>query len=74
MSYLTALQVKARYQISARTLGRWVQDDKLSFPRPMIVNRRMLFSEAELLAWEERQRAVTQIGRRRQEIPDARTL
>ncbi|MGO7726699.1 DNA-binding protein [Rhizobium johnstonii] len=38
------------------TLHRWGKDARLSFPRPMVVNRRKFFKEEELVAWE-RERA-----------------
>lgn len=50
--YLTGPQVLSRYQISEMTLHRWQKDEKLHFPKPMIVRRRKFFKEAELSAWE----------------------
>lgn len=51
--YLTASQVKARFGgISDMTLWRWLQDDALGFPKPMVVNRRRLFREDAILGWE----------------------
>jgi predicted DNA-binding transcriptional regulator AlpA len=50
--YLTGPQVLTRYHISEMTLHRWQKDDKLDFPKPMIVRRRKFFLEAELTAWE----------------------
>ncbi|MGX5803500.1 helix-turn-helix transcriptional regulator [Bradyrhizobium sp. Arg314] len=56
-SYLTAKQVLARYHVTDMTLWRWLNDEALAFPKPMIVNRRRYFLEADLIAWE-RGRAV----------------
>ncbi|AWI58995.1 helix-turn-helix transcriptional regulator [Sinorhizobium fredii] len=55
--YLTGPQVLDRYHISEMTLHRWQKDEKLAFPKPMIVRRRKFFREDELIAWE-RQRAA----------------
>ncbi|WEJ32002.1 DNA-binding protein [Devosia sp. SD17-2] len=57
--YLTAHQVRARFGgISDMTLWRWLQDPKLSFPKPMVVNRRRLFLEREIVAWEAERAAA----------------
>ncbi|ESY03654.1 hypothetical protein X753_21750 [Mesorhizobium sp. LNJC399B00] len=50
--YLTAPQVLARFQIADMTLWRWLQDEKLGFPRPLVINRRRLFLKAALIEWE----------------------
>lgn len=50
---LTANQVRNRFGgISDMTLWRWLQDEALAFPRPIVINRRRFFLEAELDAWE----------------------
>lgn len=54
MDYLTATQVKHRYKISEMTLWRWLRDEKMEFPQPMVVNRRKLFKEDDLTAWERK--------------------
>jgi predicted DNA-binding transcriptional regulator AlpA len=54
MEYLTATQVKARYKISEMTLWRWLRDEALAFPRPMVINRRKFFKENELVEWERK--------------------
>lgn len=54
MEYLTATQVKHRYKISEMTLWRWLRDEKMAFPRPMVVKRRKLFKEDDLTAWERK--------------------
>jgi predicted DNA-binding transcriptional regulator AlpA len=51
-AFLTGPQVAERYQISSMTLFRWLRDDRLGFPKPMVVNRRKFFKENELFAWE----------------------
>ncbi|PCK86364.1 helix-turn-helix domain-containing protein [Rhizobium sophoriradicis] len=55
-NFLTSAQVLSRYSISEMTLHRWAKDSRLSFPRPMVVNRRKFFKEEDLVAWE-RERA-----------------
>lgn len=51
--FLTAAQVCIRFGgISQMSLWRWLRDEKLSFPQPMVVNRRRLFRESEIEAWE----------------------
>jgi predicted DNA-binding transcriptional regulator AlpA len=51
-SYLTGPQVKERYQISEMTLWRWVRDEKMGFPQPLVLNRRKLFDADALAEWE----------------------
>lgn len=51
-TYLTAAAVKERYKISEMTLWRWLRDEELKFPKPMIINRRKFFNEADLVAWD----------------------
>lgn len=59
-SYLTAPQVKERYQISEMTLWRWARDEKMGFPQPLVLNRRKLFAESALVEWErQRVKAAT---------------
>ena len=42
--FLTAKQVRARFGgISDMSLWRWLQDEQLGFPRPLIINRRRFF-------------------------------
>lgn len=50
--FLTGPQVLTRYQITAMTLHRWQNSNKLNFPKPMIINRRKFFKETELIEWE----------------------
>ncbi|MER9524131.1 DNA-binding protein [Mesorhizobium sp. M0292] len=50
--YITARQVLARYHISDMSLHRWLNNPELSFPKPMVINRRRYFLEADLVAWE----------------------
>lgn len=56
MKYLTGPQVEVRYQKSYMTIYRWVRDDRLGFPKPMNINGRLLFSVADLDAFDAQQR------------------
>jgi hypothetical protein len=51
---LPARKVCKRYQVTARTLARWLDDERMKFPRPLVINRRRYFALADLLAWESR--------------------
>jgi predicted DNA-binding transcriptional regulator AlpA len=47
--YLTVPQVRARYGgVTARTIDRWIADEKLGFPRPVHINTRRYFVLAEV--------------------------
>ncbi|MBO9168339.1 DNA-binding protein [Rhizobium sp. L245/93] len=55
-TYLTAPQVRLRYGITDMTLWRWARDEKMEFPKPLVINRRKLFKQIELEAWEQSKR------------------
>jgi predicted DNA-binding transcriptional regulator AlpA len=40
--------------ISDMSLWRWLQDEKLDFPRPVVIQRRRFFRAAEIEAFIER--------------------
>jgi hypothetical protein len=52
--YLAAKRVQERYDITDRTLDRWLNNPEIDFPRPMVVNGRRYFRETELVAWERK--------------------
>ncbi|EUB95900.1 hypothetical protein PMI07_002388 [Rhizobium sp. CF080] len=52
MEYFTSQQVQDRYKISPTTLWRWVHDEDLRFPTPLVVKRRRLFEQRKILEWE----------------------
>ncbi|NNH46218.1 helix-turn-helix domain-containing protein [Rhizobium laguerreae] len=54
MAYLTAKQVQERYQICSMSLHRWLKNDEMKFPRPMVINRRRLFDETDIVEWERK--------------------
>jgi len=49
---LPSKAVTARFGISRRTLDRWLRDNVLNFPRPLVINHRLYFALAEIEAWE----------------------
>jgi predicted DNA-binding transcriptional regulator AlpA len=55
---LPSRAVLNRYGICDRTLDRWLAKESLGFPRPLVINKRRYFREAELQNWE-RDRAST---------------
>ena len=52
---LPAATVWRRYGKTDRTLDRWLKDESLGFPRPVVIRNRRYFKEAELLDWERAQ-------------------
>jgi hypothetical protein len=55
---LPAAAVLRRYRIVDRTLKRWLDNPRLAFPRPLLVNGRRCFKAADLDQWE-RDRAAS---------------
>lgn len=53
---LTGPQVCERFgDMSDMTLWRWLQNDALGFPKPLVINRRRYWKLAEIEAWERAQ-------------------
>ena len=53
--YLTANQVRARFGgISDMSLWRWLNNEQLGFPRPLVINRRRFFRLDQIEAFEQR--------------------
>lgn len=55
VQYIDTPTVCRRYQKSTRTVHRWVQKPECAppgFPKPVKLNRKHHWSEAELVAWE----------------------
>jgi len=68
--YISATKLRARYGgISDMTIWRWLADQSLAFPRPLIINRRRFWRLDELEAWERSQLARS--SQRGQESPTA---
>jgi predicted DNA-binding transcriptional regulator AlpA len=56
--YLTARQVRQRYQISEMTFWRWLRDDTLNFPKPNVIRSRRYFNASALENWDSKQREI----------------
>jgi hypothetical protein len=52
--YLPARKVWQRYGVTDRTLDRWIEDPKVEFPKPLVINGRRYFSDPELVVWERK--------------------
>jgi predicted DNA-binding transcriptional regulator AlpA len=50
--------VLARYDIVDRTLDRWLADEAMAFPRPLVIYRRRYFRQSEIEAWERHRAAA----------------
>ena len=68
-SFLPARAVKLRYGVSDMSLWRWLRDQRLGFPAPIIINRHRFWRESDLVAWE-RQRAAGQSCQNASSAPD----
>lgn len=56
ITYLNAAQVRTRYGgMSDMALWRWLNDEDLGFPQPLVINKRRFWNAAELTAWEQSQ-------------------
>ena len=56
--HLPARATAERYRVVLRTLNRWLDNPKMNFPRPLLINGRRYFKEAELEDWERSQAAA----------------
>jgi predicted DNA-binding transcriptional regulator AlpA len=56
-TYLPARRVQDRYGICDRTLDRWIKDESVGFPKPIVVHRRRYWRVGELVAFERRRAA-----------------
>ena len=53
VTYLNAAQVRTRYGgMSDMALWRWLRDETLGFPKPLIINNRRFWLAAALTDWE----------------------
>jgi hypothetical protein len=50
--WIPATQLAAELGVSRRTIGRWLLDVTLGFPRPKIVNHRLYFERSSVEAWK----------------------
>lgn len=44
--------------VSDMSLWRWLNDNKLNFPKPIYISRRRYWREADVIAWLEAQEVV----------------
>lgn len=51
--------ILARYDIVDRTLDRWLADERMKFPRPLVIARRRYFKQSEVENWERWRATVT---------------
>ena len=49
---IPAAQILKRYGITEMTLWRWLRDNELGFPRPIVINRRRYWWKGSVSAWE----------------------
>ena len=53
---IDAAEVRHLYgEISDMTLGRWLKDEDLNFPRPIMIRRIRYWRRSQLLAWRAAQ-------------------
>ncbi|WFU44200.1 DNA-binding protein [Bradyrhizobium sp. CB82] len=57
MALIPTRQVAARYNVTLRSIDRWIRDPELGFPKPIQINTRNYFDEVELDDFD-RQRAL----------------
>jgi predicted DNA-binding transcriptional regulator AlpA len=55
---LPSRAVRERYQVTNRTLDRWILNEKLGFPKPIMINGRRYWDEAEIVEWERSRAAA----------------
>lgn len=53
--YCDAGKTAGRYGKSIRTLDRWLEDERMNFPRPVLLGRMRFWRVADLEAWEAAQ-------------------
>ena len=62
MKMIAARQVRMRIgNISDMTLYRWLNDPRLNFPKPIVIQRRRYWREEDLECWLN-ERALNSIG------------
>ncbi|WP_443136863.1 helix-turn-helix transcriptional regulator [Mesorhizobium sp. ORS 3428] len=54
--FLTAPMVADRYSITPMTVWRWLQSNKIGFPKPIYIGKRRYWLESELFEWERSRR------------------
>jgi excisionase family DNA binding protein len=51
-SWIPATALAAELGVSRRTIARWLRDERLAFPRPKVINRRLYFARGAVEAWK----------------------
>lgn len=51
-NFMTSRMLKDRYRCSDMTLHRWERHPTLDFPKPLRINGRRLWREADIAEWE----------------------
>ena len=52
--HLPTKAVAVRYGVENRTIGRWIVDETLGFPKPTVINNRNYYREDELDEFDRR--------------------
>jgi predicted DNA-binding transcriptional regulator AlpA len=60
VEYVHAVTVAKEFGVTRRTIGTWIHDPKMGFPRPTKINTRMYFERPAIEAWKSA-RAVASI-------------
>jgi len=55
---LSAPMLSRRFNITPRTLDRWILDPRLDFPKPFYILQRRYWDEPQIEEFEERRRAA----------------
>jgi hypothetical protein len=57
--YLAATRLRDRYGISAMTEWRWLHDEALGLPKPVLIQGRKYYDLGEIELWERRRAALS---------------
>jgi predicted DNA-binding transcriptional regulator AlpA len=49
--WLSAVKVSRLLSVSAMTIWRWERNEKLAFPKPVVINTRKYWNRNDLDAW-----------------------
>jgi predicted DNA-binding transcriptional regulator AlpA len=52
VTYLPAAAVRRRYGVTDMSLWRWLRNEALSFPKPIVINGRRFWLQSSLEDWE----------------------
>lgn len=56
--FVPARQVWERYGVTSMTLHRWLNDERMGFPKPVYLGRYRYWKRGDLEAWEAQRQAV----------------